>query len=445
MYLYDLDCHCEPVRTLVWQFSDMRCVLVAYSCVPAFKPVEACINSPNVRIILSKCVIDLRFFHVYYEGTKALLNNFRGDSMKINFGSNLRKLRIERNLTQENLADLLGVSFQTISKWERGDVYPDIATLPDIAKFFAISTDDLLGVDATSSEEKIIKIIETIDGIKTEASKEKTELIQKAISEFPADFRLQLRWMANLMFKNNGKDYVQVKSKILTIYNNIQNNCMDDPIRFRAKRYMAQYYNALSEIHESGYSFSDVQSIVEQMPKLRDSQEFCKAFLYFQHPDRRMVIQDSLEEEISILHHGLVHYGVFNYEIPAKERIKIAEITLKMHELLFDDGHYGTQWLAVMYLNGYLAAFYYEAGEPEKTLVYLQKCAELAIRFDNLDRISTMKSAVFCGKEFDKHAFGNPFSAKLKMVSLMKNKYPFDESFKNSAAFKEIINLLTNP
>jgi len=364
--------------------------------------------------------------------------------MKINFGSNLKKLRNERNLTQENLADFLGVSFQTISKWERGDVYPDIATLPDIAKFFNISTDELLGVDAVNSEEKITKVIATLDGIKSEADKEKSKLIQKAIAEFPADFRLQLRWMANLMFKNNGKDYVQVKSKILTIYNNIQNNCKDDPIRFRAKRYMAQYYNTLSEINESGYSFTDVQSIVEQMPKLRDSQEFCKAFLYFQHPNKRVVIQDSIEEEICILHHGLVHYGVFNYELPVEERIRIAEITLKMNELLFDDGHYGKQWLVVMYLNGYLAAFHYEAGETEKSLRYLEKCAELAIRFDKLDKVSIMKSAVFHDKEFDKHILGNPFSARSKMVSLMKNKYPFDEGFKNSDAFKSIINLLLN-
>ena len=41
--------------------------------------------------------------------------------MNIYFGENLKRLRLEKNLTQEKLADFLGVSFQSISKWERGD------------------------------------------------------------------------------------------------------------------------------------------------------------------------------------------------------------------------------------------------------------------------------------------------------------------------------------
>lgn len=402
------------------------------------------LNSPNVRKILSASVIDFEFAPLYHKDTKALLNILRGDFMNINFGSNLKKFRNDRKLTQENLAEFLGVSFQTISKWERGEVYPDIATLPDVAKFFGVSTDALLGVDATETEEKIKEIIEQLDGIKSEGDPKKSELIQKAISEYPADFRLQLRWMANLMFRNNGKDYAQVRSKIQAIYNYIQTNCTDDTIRFVARRYMAQYYNALSEIKESGYTFSDVQSLVEQMPKLRDSQEFCRAFLYYQHPDRQEIIRDTLQEEIAILHHGLHHYGIFQPDTPVEERIKIAEITLKLNELLFDDGHYGKQWLVVMYLHGYLATFYYEIGETEKVLWHLQKCADLAIDFDRLDKISVMKSTVFNGKKFDKTALGNPFSAREKMVKLMQNKYPFEEKFKNSEAFQRIVNSLIN-
>ena len=45
-------------------------------------------------------------------------------------GDNIRRLRRERGLTQETLAEFLGVTFQSVSKWERGESCPDIAMLP---------------------------------------------------------------------------------------------------------------------------------------------------------------------------------------------------------------------------------------------------------------------------------------------------------------------------
>ena len=72
--------------------------------------------------------------------------------MNIYFGENLKNLRKQKNLTQERLAEFLGVSFQTVSKWERGDTYPDITMLPEIASFFRVSVDELLGVNRAADE-----------------------------------------------------------------------------------------------------------------------------------------------------------------------------------------------------------------------------------------------------------------------------------------------------
>jgi Predicted transcriptional regulators len=75
--------------------------------------------------------------------------------MKINLSQNLKRLRHDKNMTQEELAKVLGISFQSISKWERGDGYPDITLLPVIANYFEISIDTLLGNDIISKENKI--------------------------------------------------------------------------------------------------------------------------------------------------------------------------------------------------------------------------------------------------------------------------------------------------
>lgn len=65
--------------------------------------------------------------------------------MNINISENIKINRQLKGMTQEELAGVLGVSPQAVSKWERGDGYPDITTLPDIAGFFEISIDELMG------------------------------------------------------------------------------------------------------------------------------------------------------------------------------------------------------------------------------------------------------------------------------------------------------------
>ncbi|KWX79762.1 hypothetical protein AMQ84_05700 [Paenibacillus riograndensis] len=61
----------------------------------------------------------------------------------ISVGQNIRKLRDERNITQQQLADSLGITFQAVSKWECGTTVPDIAVLPEIADYFSVTIDDL--------------------------------------------------------------------------------------------------------------------------------------------------------------------------------------------------------------------------------------------------------------------------------------------------------------
>ena len=62
-------------------------------------------------------------------------------------GKKIKNLRIKKGLTQEELSELLYVTPQAISKWERGLGYPDISQIVPIAKIFGVSTDTLLGAD----------------------------------------------------------------------------------------------------------------------------------------------------------------------------------------------------------------------------------------------------------------------------------------------------------
>ena len=67
-------------------------------------------------------------------------------------GIKIKVLRKRMNITQEDLAERLGVSFQAVSKWETNAAYPDISMFPVLANFFNVTTDELLGVDLSKKK-----------------------------------------------------------------------------------------------------------------------------------------------------------------------------------------------------------------------------------------------------------------------------------------------------
>ena len=66
---------------------------------------------------------------------------------------NLKTLRKGKGLTQEEVGEMLGVSPQSVSKWERGDTMPDITLLPALANLYKISVDTLIGMDKINDRE----------------------------------------------------------------------------------------------------------------------------------------------------------------------------------------------------------------------------------------------------------------------------------------------------
>lgn len=85
-------------------------------------------------------------------------------------GEKLSKLRKEYNYTQEQLADILGVSRQSISKWESDISYPETDKLIELGKLFECSMDYLLKDDITEK-----------DGVPTSIFTEKVEEISKSL------------------------------------------------------------------------------------------------------------------------------------------------------------------------------------------------------------------------------------------------------------------------
>ena len=89
----------------------------------------------------------------------------------MSFAENLRQSRNKRNLTQEELAELLDVSRQAVSKWEQGSGYPEIEKLILIAKELEISLDWLFAEELAKKDDTQVRILPGIvTGLETFAS-----------------------------------------------------------------------------------------------------------------------------------------------------------------------------------------------------------------------------------------------------------------------------------
>ena len=74
--------------------------------------------------------------------------------MKLTIGENIRNFRKKNDLTQEAFAERLGVTYQSVSRWENGTTYPDLELLPAIAEALSVTFDELLGMPQMEKEKR---------------------------------------------------------------------------------------------------------------------------------------------------------------------------------------------------------------------------------------------------------------------------------------------------
>ena len=119
----------------------------------------------------------------------------------MNLSDNLNKIRKEHNLSQEDLAESLGISRQSVSKWESGQAYPEMDKVLQICKMFDVSIDDLLNQD-----------------IKKVQKEEKSKInINKYIDDFLNYVTNAIDMFSNMKFKDVAKCIFE--QLIIIIYN----------------------------------------------------------------------------------------------------------------------------------------------------------------------------------------------------------------------------------
>lgn len=112
--------------------------------------------------------------------------------MQLSLCSNISRLRKERAMTQEQLAEALGVTFASVSKWERGVATPELSLIARMADLFGVSLDALVGFQMQSGTAQALeKRIHTLQQQKK--YEEATAEAEKALLRYPNDFKIVYR------------------------------------------------------------------------------------------------------------------------------------------------------------------------------------------------------------------------------------------------------------
>ena len=125
--------------------------------------------------------------------------------MKLYIGENLKKLRGKKNVTQEMVAEYLGVTFQAVSRWENGAAYPDIELLPELARFFEVSLEELLGTE--SDKDRLRHAIEESWMLDDRA--EALARLRKLEREYPNDWWVKLE-ICEALFCRDQESYDEI-------------------------------------------------------------------------------------------------------------------------------------------------------------------------------------------------------------------------------------------
>ena len=126
--------------------------------------------------------------------------------MNKTIGETIKELRKQRKLTQEELAEQIGVTPQAISRWERNVGYPDVVQIVPLAKAFEVSTDEIFGVNITSDDEQIKEYIDLAMKENSEKNFEKAiEILKEAHSKFPKSYLIKVK-LASAIASHNSKN-----------------------------------------------------------------------------------------------------------------------------------------------------------------------------------------------------------------------------------------------
>lgn len=361
--------------------------------------------------------------------------------MKLNIGETIKKLRKEKDITQEEFSEILGVSCQSVSRWENNICYPDVELLPVIAGFFGISADKLIGIDEEAEKKAVESYQKEFQrAISKGNTDECLRISRKAVAEYPNNYTLlnQLMYALFILGSDDAdipdwkENMVKYDGEIVALGERIMKYCPDTEIRTEAAARLAFQHCEMGR-REIG------RTIYETLPSLSWSIKELTIWQALEEDEKTPYLYKSIKMAYEILD---VLIWRLEKQLPPSDAIKVLEKEKALANIIHDGDIIFGSWANT---NDHFnhAKYLTMLGNIEEAFEHLKTAAEAAIAYDNRPDERHTKSLLLGERIIKEEDFDTADSRPLRVI--LRDSWLKETTFdciRDTEEFKAIIEKL---
>lgn len=365
------------------------------------------------------------------------------DIMKLSIGENIKLFRKAKDITQEQLAEMLNVSSQSVSRWELGICYPDMELLPMLAEIFEITVDKLLGVDNIAEKKKVDEYLNRFQfAINQGKIDECISIAREGVAEYPNNYALLNKLMYALFvsgddtgnisnWKENMENY---DAEITSLGERIMKYCPDQNIRLEAISRLA-FNHCEQGRKEIG------KQIYEMLPPMilcRENQMWWS----LEEDEKTSFLQKQIKKSYNMLYDFIWLLATCGKLSPTNS-LSVIKKAEELTNLITDEKQYNIDSWGNSRIHYDKAKLYSKIGCKKSVYEQLELAARKAIDFDNRPETEEYNSLLL-GNVTEKRIDFETADTR-PLTKIMRNKWLSDNAFdsiRNTPEFEKIISML---
>ena len=305
--------------------------------------------------------------------------------MKMSIGIKIKELRGRDGITQESLANYLGVSYQAISKWENDVTLPDVKLLKPISNYFGVSIDYLLD-NENMDEEKFLQ--QTLDSYQLLSNKGDIEsaikLLKNGLKEYPKNYLIMSKLAQSLttISKSTHEHMMQENAReALKLCDTIINDSKEHGLIDSAISTKFYCYIDLKE-------YDKAIEVTDQRPSMWNSKEFLLYSAYSGEEANNyiqkmiLLLMDQLSSYIFSLTYKLKGGDVYTLD----EKVKVIDSAINIVQSIIDDKNYQFYSNRLRRFYSFKGIYLAKLARIDEMYEALEKAKELALYYDSLSQ-----------------------------------------------------------